>query len=418
MDNWKVEMRKIGMLIFSLGVIAARCLSQGYNQYPLVRMYQWNIGTGKDNLATYYPGSDIGPNGPTGLCFNARGNLIIYDNQNQKIKKYSYEYNVIKSWDIEKVDTNIQIQAIKNQLLFTGKLLVFRIIEDKNPQVLIKYGVEGMGKNLHTQYYLFNDLLFIQNGTSIESMIPNPVLNPAENNHRFLNEVATRELFKEPEKYGLAGVTLDSKNRLFVNGELETRDYRTFYEYWSKKNNSETLKKKNVVFSWDATQYLKQSVAFVGKDSIGNRYWTPGFPVMVFNPQGYLIDFIIPDPDHIMEKKKTSYAIHPSGDIYFLDYDKVGVYLYRVENVWDRLGRAFWYETNATITSPNVRLRKKPSLTGEEAGYLQTDDRVVILETSVERTKVGEMTKPWYRVKTKTGLEAWAYGGIIEKDDE
>ncbi len=247
--------------------------------------------------------------------------------------------------------------------------------------------------------------------------IPNPGPDPVENNKRNLNEGQTRALFAEPEKYGLVGLSLDEKNRLFLNRELVTRNYKTFFEYWSSENESETLIKNGDRFNYTPEFfYRKADPLYCGSDNNKNTYWASSNLIMVFGPDGFLKDMFI--PENAMEKKKTSYAVHPSGDVYFLDYDKEGVYLYRVENVWDKQGRAFWHTTNATVTAPNVRLRKTPSLTGAEQGLLQTDERVAILETSKEQTTVGAMKAPWYKVKTKSGITAWAFGGFVEKDEE
>jgi hypothetical protein len=213
-------------------------------------------------------------------------------------------------------------------------------------------------------------------------------------------------------------VTLDNESRLFVNGELETRDYKVYISYWMENYQIADIQEYRRLKEHKKWPLNKDAygMTYLGKDSNSNQYWHNSTldAILVFNEHGYCQDFFKYDNN----KSKTLPAIHPSGDVHFLDYDKNGVYLLRIENVWDKVGRAFWYETNATVTAPNVRLRKQPSLTGGEAGYLQTDERIVILETTAETTKVGEMNAPWYRVKSISGMEAWAYGGFIEKDEE
>jgi len=136
---------------------------------------------------------------------------------------------------------------------------------------------------------------------------------------------------------------------------------------------------------------------------------------MVFGANGIIMDIFI--PQNAMEKKKTSYAIHPSGDVYFLDYDKEGVYLYRVENVWDRTARNFWYVTNTSVTASNVRLREKPTLDGTQVGLLQTDQRIQILEKTKDKMKVGEMEDYWYKINTVDGQTGWVYGGFLKLDE-
>jgi hypothetical protein len=70
---------------------------------------------------------------------------------------------------------------------------------------------------------------------------------------------------------------------------------------------------------------------YVGKDSDQNYYWTLDLRIIcIFNKIGELIDIFSFD----ITKTKKIPTIHPSGDVYFLDYDENGCYLYRIKRIW------------------------------------------------------------------------------------
>jgi hypothetical protein len=402
---------KIITVFLLLFTIAFNIFPQYFNSYVTQKVYSLPEIIENKKIQLISEDGYSGPGGPNITLFS-NGSIVLIDILNNRIIFLDKNNNVEKV-SSALLTTNIGIQG---EMFLNYKYFVIMYSD----QSLIAYS--NAGEMLYkvdikkaNDFLLMNKLVVCVDHDLYSFL--NPGTDLSKNNKNILNEQATRQLLLEPEKNGLQGLVIDEKLRFFINGNLVTRNYETFYNYWSVKNNEKSLRYSNANFRWDATQYLNQQVVYIGRDEKGNSYWTPGYPIMVYNAKGYLIDFFIPNPDNLMNIKKTPYSIHPSGDVYFLDYDKNGVYLYCVENVWDKAGRAFWYETNATVTAPNVRLRKKPNLTGEEAGYLQTDERVVILETSAETTKVGDMNSPWYRVKTIGGVDAWAYSGFIEKDN-
>jgi hypothetical protein len=379
-------------------------IAQDNKPYILSELYCFQIGDKKGEFGYKTSATDV--EGPVGFGIKENGNIVVNDyknKRNQVINKNGVVTNVVMVSDT----------YWAGSIDFFGKRLIgteygFLSIINENGKNEYFRDVPG-----HRIYCIGQgEVCFIYDNQILYSL-PNPGPDLVENNRRILDEKATRALFTDPVKYGLVGVQLDNKNRLFVNGELETRDYWTFDQYWADQypDYPRDKRHKYPVYSEDTSPYIQ----FVGKDVKGNVYWNVhNNKILVYDNHGIVIDRF----EYDREKSKTLPAVHPSGDVYFLDYDENAVSLYRVENVWDKAGRAFWYETNATVTSPNVRLREKPSLSGAEQGYLQTDERVAVLETSAEMTRVGDTSAPWYRVKTKSGLTAWAFGGFIDLDEE
>jgi hypothetical protein len=388
------KMVKYSLFCIAISIFSISLEGQETNSYPLIEVKIFDIGKGDEQLG--YDSSQIVKQGPTGIGFSNQGRLYVLDYFNNMLKIGNARFDLIKAIKIDD-DTWSPITLLVTKDIIIG-LNSYRASYIKN---------DGIVKNLIWHENAFNPIKV--------AFIPNYCFSYSDNEltvflfdskekagYRVLNESATYALIDTPEKYGLIGVTIDGKNRLFINGKLETRDYRAYMEYWAQKYNFVNV----ISFCRDSmhkvTPYSEEQegINYLGEDINGNIIWSVyGMTILVFTRKGQCINKF----DYDNNKCKTLPAIHPSGDVYFLDYDKEGVYLYRVENV--------------TVTAPNVRLRNKPSLTGEEAGYLQTDERVVILETSAEKMKVGSMNAPWYRVKTKEGVDAWAFGGFIEKDE-
>jgi len=71
----------------------------------------------------------------------------------------------------------------------------------------------------------------------------------------------------------------------------------------------------------------------------------------------------------------------------------------------------------AVCTDDRVKLRSAGNLEGATLGYLAKGDRVVVLERSGEKTKVGEMLDFWYRVRRLSdGLVGWCYGYYLRME--
>jgi len=261
--------------------------------------------------------------------------------------------------------------------------------------------------------------------------IANPGPDPEENAKRMLDEAATRALLKEPDKYGLQGVTKDARKRIFLNGELQTRDYKKDIEYWMEKNSTtDILIYRNLKgHKFKPIHRDTYGMEYIGVDNKGNSYWMSliGYTMEVFSSYGLIIDMFDYDPDII----RTKPAVHPSGDIFFLGYDEEGVNLYRVKNVWDTAGRAAWYKEHggdvagtpvtplqyALVISDKVRIRESPSLTGVQLGFLSDGQRVKVLKRSDEKMKVDAMFGYWYKIKSEDGTVGWSYGAFLKIDE-
>jgi hypothetical protein len=157
--------------------------------------------------------------------------------------------------------------------------------------------------------------------------------------------------------------------------------------------------------------------SYMGTDLRGNVYWNVGsYRGIVFGPSGWVIGSISYDRTDMVGRP----VVHPSGDIYFIDFDTEYVYLRRIQNVWDPEGRAAWYEANAkttragTSTVNRLRIRTEPNLESDTVGHLSEGQRVTIIDQTNEPMQIGDMNDVWYKIRTEDGVEGWSYGGLIE----
>ncbi len=171
-------------------------------------------------------------------------------------------------------------------------------------------------------------LSYLENGKIVSVLQPS---NDAKRNQmNFLNSEKTKALFANANPEIPKGFSLDKKDRLFFNGELITGDFNTFYEYWMDyytKNGVEYYKhaEHKINFSIGAYNNL------LGRDASGHWYWSKDYNiVMIFDKFGICQESLrVPENTSMIIP-----ALHPSGDIYFMSYDKEQVYLWRVKKCW------------------------------------------------------------------------------------
>jgi hypothetical protein len=95
------------------------------------------------------------------------------------------------------------------------------------------------------------------------------------------------------------------------------------------------------------------------------------------------------------------------GNMWYLDSRDPKVYrLYRFRNTWApvRVG---------TLNDGGVRLRREAGTSAEILGKLAKGQQVNVLEIGETKETIGGQTAAWYKVRTKDGLEGWAFGAFI-----
>ena len=407
------------LLLISIIIQFYILYSQQYALYESEIMKVFNSGEMNNQLGLDYPGYEIGVNGPSAMGFTETGEVYIMDHINDRLQKYSNTYIWKSSTAIENRPVMAIIIADKNGCQVITSLEYKYVNNTGDLEIDVLFGMEKRQSII--EYIRIDNILFVYIDNSFFA-INEPGIDPANNNLRMLDATQIRVLFDNPLAYGLDGVTLDSKNRLIVNGELVTRSYEAFVTYYMEKRSFTDVLQftRQVENKYRALNYKGGGNYFAGKDETGNWYWFNSGYLSIFSDKGFQIDLI----NLVNNSRQTTPAIHPSGDVYFLDYDKNNVFVKRIQNVWDPEGRATWYaahpEGNTTakqyarITSTNVRIREQPTLQGKQLGYVQTNDTVEILERSTEMMRIDTMNNYWYKIRKADGMEGWVYGEFVE----
>jgi hypothetical protein len=201
------------------------------------------------------------------------------------------------------------------------------------------------------------------------------VIDQDENRAKLLNERQTREYVNE--RWGATGeVQVDGEGRLFIDGQLVTRDYQQFWQYMEEAHGPVSLGGEiadsgiPVRISYNTKPY------FLGRDLNGNWYWNDSGGILVHSPDGSLINVFITELGTLPIRP----AIDQLGNVYILDRsDTDEVFnLYRIPNDWSPIDASLQSESGtsrevsqnprATVINSRLRVRSTPSLDGEMLG--------------------------------------------------
>jgi homoaconitase/3-isopropylmalate dehydratase large subunit len=85
----------------------------------------------------------------------------------------------------------------------------------------------------YRSFAYYDDVLFVHDAELNLWSIPDPVIDQDENRARLLNERQTREYVNE--RWGASGeVQVDGEGRLFIDGQLVTRDFPTWLAVYGR----------------------------------------------------------------------------------------------------------------------------------------------------------------------------------------
>ena len=69
---------------------------------------------------------------------------------------------------------------------------------------------------------------------------------------------------------------------------------------------------------------------------------------------------------------------------------------------------------DGVINDTRVRLRSKPNLNSEVLGFLNTGDKLKVVDWSNEKQKIGGMEAYWYKVESENYPDGWVYGKYVD----
>lgn len=302
MGNLEIKMNKSIFFFVFLFLLTNYCVSQSDNYLSQkVKEFQ----NKKQQGFLFYNKNTQGE--------TATGNILVFDETGMMII-HQFDMNLIYFFnkDFSSTESILELEppvqagltsAVNDLLFFTigddvtymhykGEIL-FRL----NPYAIVK------GLMFSSFFYHANILFFVDDDYKLYSIL-SPSMDQEKNAANYRNPEQTKKLFAQGSGVDLQGLTMDDKGQLSLNGiPFNIRlQYFGKYGYYILDQNNVSL--------WDGHTQTMVSTKTASENEIGE-----------------------------------STAIHPSGDIYFLKYNKTTDkhILYRIENTWDPAFRFKWY---------------------------------------------------------------------------
>jgi hypothetical protein len=359
-----------------------------------------------------------GPVGPSVVIYN--NEITIIDTLNDRLISMDFDLN---SYRTKYTSLYEKTGVAGYQYLTYGEYLMLKA--DKILYIFKEgsfYGVVEIGDS--KDFFFTDDILFYSQNEKLFS-IPHPKGSIEENREKILDIVNIKKYIGRIEQNQGANIIIDDKGRVFYNNALITRDYSKYYQYLQQNMGSSFIDNKEH-FVKPPKESNSSYMQFIGTDSLNNTYWNmSGAYLWVFDKKGIVIDWMKAN------NPKNNYALHPSGDIYALDYNSQGVILNRIQNVWDPEGRKAWYDAHggdivpaastspksqfASTTDPNVRMRSEPNVSGKLLVELAKGTELVVLDRSEKKETISGREAYWYKVRRKSdGLEGWLFRGFLK----
>lgn len=153
--------------------------------------------------------------------------------------------------------------------------------------------------------YYADILFFMDNRNQIHSIL-SPSMDSAQNKKNYRNPEKTKALFQQDSGIDLKGLRIDERDRFILNGNFLGPKFMP---------------------------NINQSRYTLNND--GNHI----FNITIRDQQNNVIVINISNLSE--EETPEGYAVHPSGDIYILRYNrtKKAHILFRIENTWDSVAR-------------------------------------------------------------------------------
>lgn len=301
-------MKKYQFTILFL-IIIFSCMVKVVSQETIIFVKSFENKNERNYL---YFSKEVGEDDRTGndIVFDPFGKAFIFQWDQNLVYKLDLNYLVERTIDLP------QRKTIKIQKLIKADGTILLFMNYYGLESGFDYqGIPVFDMNLWEQMQepvvaidYFKKVLFLVDRKNTLHSVLEPSMDQKQNMANYRDPEATKKLFAADSGVDLHGLTMDEKGMLFMNGKsfyLQNQYYGS-YSY-------NILDQQNVYIS-DGKQKTRISTV-TSENEIGE-----------------------------------STAIHPSGDIYFLKYNKIKNthILYRLKNTWDSAFRTEWYNNADT----------------------------------------------------------------------
>lgn len=314
------------IILFIVILLSTSLFSIEYNSYEMILENEFSAsyrGQGDVNdLAVEFGTQGIGPRGPS--IFFKQNELIISDQLIDRSiivnKDYTFKEVIgISLFDSLTYIMDATLVGVNHDGIVILKNWEYLAVIDTNEFTKFR-GYKSV--------IYYNKYLFIHDKNNDLWSIKEPSMDANKNKSNVINEEDTIKLINSGD---IIGLTIDSEKRLFLDGELKTLDMDVFYKYYKGQQKIKNIESPTVNFTMTTEDILTGSGKLLGIDNDSNTYWSSwNTDIAVFNNNGFLIDLFVIDEKYI----SSTPAISPEGDVFFMDYGKDKVSLYKVPRQW------------------------------------------------------------------------------------
>lgn len=248
------------------------------------------------------------PNGPSASAFDKDGYFYILNHLDNKVVKYDSSFNFIE----ELYNQNTMFGGILNfdesgKIVLYSSPNIFSIYSEDFSRLIAKIWLKDtpyFNKTLPNSFVWIDDKVFFRTIARDDIYyIDKPAADYVTNNQNI-------------KKVGN------------TNNIVDTSKLKRHIQDFVNSENIETVNK----FKTRIDKVMKKSnrVAYIGADDDFNTYWKLSSLIIIINNEGDFIDIFIPE-----NKKLRQYpAIHPTGDLYYLNYNEEHIKIHLLRRKW------------------------------------------------------------------------------------
>jgi hypothetical protein len=317
------------LFCFAIGLQAQNITEKNME---LVKSYAF--GDQHNNFAVVEAGPLGVPSGP--LIGQTNNGILIYDILNNRLVELDDDFNFGRIIELKMRFDISPYQSLTDSTYVLATTLQGFAIFNSDTAVLRELWLVSFPEfRNYRSFAYYDDVLFVHDAELNLWSIPEPVIDQDENRAKLLNERQTREYVNE--RWGASGeVQVDGEGRLFIDGQLVTRDWSAYLEYYAERN--ENQQAPSYAAERPYRGYLdrfRNNLRYLGRDANGNRYWNSAQrTIFVFSEDGWVEEIFHYDPLQISGYPAVEYQ---TGDLYFLGRpveNNTSIPLYRIPNDW------------------------------------------------------------------------------------
>jgi hypothetical protein len=328
--------------------------------------------------------SNYGTPGPADICVLKNGNIIILDDENNRILCFDYNFKFLNKFEYNDI-TLKYLLSNDNRIVIRGSLensINMLVLNEEFKKTLecARYKYDGSNMN----YIFNNDSIYYFNYSAKSAESKYYALKQTPTGIEVLDNDAVIRSF-EVVNTNFRRIIFNQKGELIFEGKLMTPFIESRF-LTTPVQNGNTLSTV-----WGEIRIYDQNDLLIKKFSLASikddEYTFPHN----FDENGYVYtlgkDFI--------NKKINVYKIGP----------------------FNELIAKFPQQNNiVTANNINVRVRKEGNTTSDILTYLNNGDLIQLLDISEKRDTIEGRSYYWYKVKLKNELIGWVFGVYIDID--